>query len=524
MLRSVVVNQHSVYRHSAYRRSVFWVAIATCILPLTSCANGTLGSSLERSLSADPQLANNPDLVAGDEGTILASACDPSVLDQLPESFPAALCYPNATLLDSSTPESGTPSDSVANAESEGSDAELQATGQTSLTQWQTADAASQVEQFYRDRLATTDWDITALDEGNTPEAQPQDLEARKDGNLVLISFENADSEPVSPGADNADQDAAEAPSASTTFRVEFRLAAPRNGDGTRLTEEAARLFSQIDPTDSSTGTRQEEGETPTANRSTATQTSTTQSAQSFTDLNNVPDDLRRYITDLAALGVLTSSASASATNRSASVSSEFNPNTTITRRDYARWLLNANNILYGDRPSRKIRLATGADQPAFQDVPQSDPDFEVIQGLAEAGLIPSPLSGESAAQTFRPDAPLTRETLLTWKVPLDRRGSLPTATVDAIQQTWGFQDANQINPNALRAILADYQNGDNANILRAFGYTTLFQPQKSVTRAEAAAALWFFGYQGDGVSAQDALNRSNRSDSSNRSALSDPL
>jgi hypothetical protein len=52
---------------------------------------------------------------------------------------------------------------------------------------------------------------------------------------------------------------------------------------------------------------------------------------------------------------------------------------------------------------------------------------------------------------------------------------------------------------------LADFQNSEQANIRRVFGYTTLFQPKKPVTRAEAAAALWYFGSQGEGLSAKEA-------------------
>ncbi|HEY9659228.1 MAG TPA: S-layer homology domain-containing protein, partial [Allocoleopsis sp.] len=153
--------------------------------------------------------------------------------------------------------------------------------------------------------------------------------------------------------------------------------------------------------------------------------------------------------------------------------------------------------------------LAVASDQPTFQDVPSSDPDFGVIQGLANAGLIPSPLSGDSTVVTFRPNTPLTREEMILWKVPVDLRQALPNATIEAVQQSWGFQDAARIDPKALRAVLADYQNGDLANIRRAFGYTTLFQPKKAATRAEAAAALWFFGLQADGISAKDALQTS---------------
>jgi hypothetical protein len=64
------------------------------------------------------------------------------------------------------------------------------------------------------------------------------------------------------------------------------------------------------------------------------------------------------------------------------------------------------------------------------------------------------------------------------WKVPLDTRQALPSASVDAVKQTWGFQDAAKVEPRALRAVLADFQNGESANIRRMLGYTTLFQPK----------------------------------------------
>jgi hypothetical protein len=186
-----------------------------------------------------------------------------------------------------------------------------------------------------------------------------------------------------------------------------------------------------------------------------------------------------------------------------------FLPNQTITRRAYARWLVATNNALFNDQPAKQIRLAVASDTPTFQDVPSSDPDFGIIQGLANAGLVASPLSGSSTTVRFRPDAPLTREDLVLWKVPLDTRQPLPAATLDALQQTWGFQDAGQIDPRAQRAVLADFQNGDRSNIRRAFGFTTLFQPDKPVTRAEAVAVLWHFGTEGDGITAREAANDS---------------
>ena len=137
--------------------------------------------------------------------------------------------------------------------------------------------------------------------------------------------------------------------------------------------------------------------------------------------------------------------------------------------------------------------------------MPASDPDFAIIQGLAEAGIIPSRLSG-AAVTLFQPDAPLSRETLLLWKVPLDQRTTLPTASRHTVQQTWGFQDSDQINPAVFPALLADYDTGDRANLRRAFGYTKLLQPKKAVTQGEAAAALWSFGFQGESITAAEAI------------------
>jgi hypothetical protein len=222
---------------------------------------------------------------------------------------------------------------------------------------------------------------------------------------------------------------------------------------------------------------------------------------QEFTDIQKAPPEWRSHIQDLATLGVLSIQPKGT---------KEFLPDKIITRREYARWLVAANNAMYANIPAKKIRLAFPNTQPAFRDILTKDPDFLVIQSLAEAGLIPSSLSGDATAVLFRPDAPLTREQLILWKVPLDTRQSLPSANLEAVKQTWGFQDTGNIQPQALKAILADFQNGEQSNIRRVFGYTTLFQPKKPVTRAEASAALWYFGTQGEGISATEALKLKN--------------
>ncbi len=218
-----------------------------------------------------------------------------------------------------------------------------------------------------------------------------------------------------------------------------------------------------------------------------------------ITPTNNPPvaEIYSSYLEDLAALGIIPSA-------------SEWQDNQTISRREYANWLVTANNRIYQDIPSKQIRLAPSTDTPVFQDVSSNDPDFPQIQGLAEAGLIPSSLTGDTSARLFRPDAPLTRETLILWKAPLDSRKALPPADIDLIKQTWGFQDSAQIQPKALSSFYADYQNGERAMVRRVFGYTTLLQPQKPVTPIEAAVALWYFGNLAEGRSAAQALQLQN--------------
>ncbi|URR36393.1 S-layer homology domain-containing protein [Thermosynechococcus sp. HN-54] len=224
----------------------------------------------------------------------------------------------------------------------------------------------------------------------------------------------------------------------------------------------------------------------PTA---TATPQPTPSSPQTFVDLEEAPTPLQPAIRDLADLGVLSTTGD------------RLQPNTPIRRGQFVRWLVTTYNRFYADRPARQIRLGSRNDTPIFQDVPRDHPEFPYIQGLAMAGFLPSPLTGETSA-LFRPDAPLTRETLLQWKVPLDQQGRLSPSTIDRIQHTWGFKDSQRIAPPAISAVAADYLAGDLSNIRRVWGETLLLQPQKPVTHAEAAAALWYIGNGTEGLSA----------------------
>lgn len=280
----------------------------------------------------------------------------------------------------------------------------------------------------------------------------------------------------------------------------------PRLLEEETTTDEAA-VTPSVPPSDATVADAEQPEPDKTSDASEAEDAVTppTFTQPSYTDIGEAPEELQQYIEDLVALDVLML-IDVKADDNIERNPNELLPNTVITRREYARWLLAVNNRFYGDQRTKKIRPAVNSSQPVFQDVGTANIDFAAIQGLAEAGIIPSPLNGSSTAVTFRPDAPLTRKDLILWKVPLDTRAALPAATATAVTEAWGFQDAGKIEPAALQAVLADHNNGEFANIRRALGYTTLFQPDKGVTRAEAAAVLWRFGNSTEGISAAELL------------------
>ncbi|MBA2750360.1 MAG: S-layer homology domain-containing protein [Tatlockia sp.] len=351
----------------------------------------------------------------------------------------------------------------------------------TILTTWISSAPANQVTSFYQNQLQAQNWQIVSQ-----PTAQSNALIATRNDVQATVAIQD------STGA--------------TQFTIEY----VRNGVTTQTTPDSTASVPQ-------SGDENFIG--PVAPSSTTpSPTTTTTTFQVFTDIDKAPQQLRPYIQDLAALGTLSLPNPANKTTQS----QLFYPAKTITRREYARLLFAANNQINSSRPALQIRDAAFGNQKTFQDLASSDPDFAAIQGLADAGLIPSALSGDSSAVLFRPNAPLTREQLIAWKVPLDTRQALPNASLEAVKDTWGFQDAGKIDPKALRAILADFQNSDRSNIRRAFGYTTLFQPKKTVTRAEAAAVLWYFGNATEGLSAEEVL-QINKQDNSNSTSEPSP-
>ncbi|KAL5567977.1 hypothetical protein UlMin_024552 [Ulmus minor] len=191
-------------------------------------------------------------------------------------------------------------------------------------------------------------------------------------------------------------------------------------------------------------------------------------------------------------------------------IEADVQPSDLCTRREYARWLVAASSALSRNTISKvyPAMYIENVTELAFDDITPEDPDFASIQGLAEAGLISSKLSRsdllsssdeEQGSFFFSPESPLSRQDLVSWKMALERR-LLPEADRKVLHQLSGFIDTDKIHPDACPALVADLSSGEQGIIALAFGYTRLFQPDKPVTKAQAAIAL-ATGEASDGVS-----------------------
>ena len=424
--------------------------LAVCLLAaVTACANSPNSKALEEALAADPKLKQNPVVFSSPAP---ATAIETNSTAQLPRDFPTEIpLYPNAQLIEVSGETDPSP--------------------KNVLLRWESTDPVNSVQNFYSTEFGRRNWEIVSR-----PTAEGQgSIVATRDNLRVTVS--------LSP---------TQKVGGSTEFAIDYSKNSPENS----VTFQPNNSESSASPTPTPSPSNSE--------GTTLTSSPSPKSAKVSEQEGQIPQQLRQYVADLTQLEVLKVRSTDSANLETAS--SLPKPNKIVTRREYARWLVAANNQIYASRQAKQIRLAVDSSEPAFSDLPKTDPDFSAIQGLAEAGVIPSSLSGETKDVKFRPDAPLTRETMILWKVPLDTRQVLPTANIEGVKEKWGFQDASKIDSQASRAVLADFNNGDLANIRRVFGFTTLFQPKKSVTRAEAAASLWYFGIQDQGLSAKDAV------------------
>ncbi|XP_007038720.2 PREDICTED: uncharacterized protein LOC18605582 isoform X1 [Theobroma cacao] len=178
-------------------------------------------------------------------------------------------------------------------------------------------------------------------------------------------------------------------------------------------------------------------------------------------------------------------------------IEADVQPSNLCTRREYARWLVSASSALSRNTASKvyPAMYIENVTELAFDDITPDDPDFSSIQGLAEAGLISSKFSNQDLLNDdlgpfyFFPESPLSRQDLVSWKMALEKR-QLPEADRKILYQLSGFIDINKINPDAWPALMADLSSGEQGIITLAFGCVRLFQPDKPVTKAQAAVAL----------------------------------
>ena len=484
------------------------VLVTSFFTLLTSCGNS---AAIESLVSADPKLkantfANNSKTIKAEQPQqVLEQDKDTSISDKpqnnnpdlkadtatkpinLPENFPPSFpLYPKAQL----------------------QKVKLGKNQKSGMLIWNTLDNRKAIADYYEAELIANGWEITQPFQLQTNQKTakttalraPAKLIARKNQlqvDLTLLQpVANSNNteltvnyQPFNQESENSEFSAAQnSPEESQQAESNTLPNTPLSSNSIQQPEESKpQSQSEIpnEPLDT---------DIPSTNYLDSSTTD-------FIDLDAVPEQLSQPLTEIAALGILTPY-----TGNGNIDLNRFAPNKEITRGEYARWLIAANNRYYDDNPGKKIYIATHTNEPAFQDVKVNSPDFGAIQGLAEAGLVPSRLTEDSTSLLFRPDAPLKREDLITWKVPLDMRQALPKASIESIEESWGFQDAADIDSEGIRALYADFQNGDRSNVRRIFGYTTLFQPKKPVTRAEAAASLWYFGFQGDGITAGEIL------------------
>ena len=166
--------------------------------------------------------------------------------------------------------------------------------------------------------------------------------------------------------------------------------------------------------------------------------------------------------------------------------SNQFQPSTPISRGEFVAWLVKTYNELH-ENPIRLPETSVSA----FPDVLASSPHFIYIQAAYDAGF----LAGFSDGN-FRPDEALTREQAIAIKAPLETTGTgKDSRSSDQLrtfmQNTKGFQDAAAMSDEFIPYLAFDFGNAAGGrNFQRVYGTTTIYAPQKPVTRAEAAVLL----------------------------------
>lgn len=205
-----------------------------------------------------------------------------------------------------------------------------------------------------------------------------------------------------------------------------------------------------------------------------------------FEDIKSVFGE--KEITQLGQLGVFDTT------------SGKFNPQAPITRAEFVRWLVRANNAIFARSPDKILRLPeTG--KATFSDIPPTHPDFRYIQGMTNAGFVIG-----YDEKNFKPNQILTREEMLAIKAALDHRVAIESYT-GGPPGVW--TDSNKISKKYWPALNVENVLQNNANVGRTFGTIKTLKPQAPVTRAEAAVCVSAISDNVSGfMTAEEALQK----------------
>ncbi|KAL0903608.1 hypothetical protein M5K25_027999 [Dendrobium thyrsiflorum] len=182
----------------------------------------------------------------------------------------------------------------------------------------------------------------------------------------------------------------------------------------------------------------------------------------------------------------------------------DANADDLCTRREYARWLVKANCMLERKTKHRIVptNLIAGSVSQAFDDVNVNDSDFWCIQALGEAGIVSSKLSSSNSSTLsdfeksndeerfyFFPNNFISRLDLVNWRAVLEY--SISSDLKEKISRTKPpLSDLSARNLDASPQLVMDLLSGDGSIVTRTFGNIRRLQPDKPVTKAQAAVAL----------------------------------
>jgi hypothetical protein len=174
-----------------------------------------------------------------------------------------------------------------------------------------------------------------------------------------------------------------------------------------------------------------------------------------------------------------------------------FGANQPVMRREFVRWLYAANNAIQND-DAKKIRPAPPGEAAYFKDMPVTDKDYTVIQGMQDAGI-----SVGFPDKTFKADVPITREqaVAVALGVDCDYNGNWKDTPNQAYIYLPPWKDKATVS-KTYAPIIASCGDATTDTVGRVWGKIAVFHPQANLTRGEAALMIWQTGKR----TAADAL------------------